>query len=76
MVFDTGKSFSEVLILAPVNPQYDNRLFIDLRLQYEKIQVQNMLCTNIVLNAKTKTKKQIICDHKNLISLLTTAKKR
>ena len=32
----TGKYFSEALILASVNPQYDNRLFIDLRLQYEK----------------------------------------
>ena len=26
-----------------------------------KIQVQNMLCTNIVLNVKTKTKKQFVC---------------
>ena len=25
----TGKSFSEALILAPVNPQYDERLFIE-----------------------------------------------
>ena len=27
---------SEALILESVNPQYDDRLFIDLRLQYEK----------------------------------------
>ena len=27
----TGKSFSEALILASVNPQYDERLFIDLQ---------------------------------------------
>ena len=26
----TGKSFSEALILASTNPQYDKRLFIDL----------------------------------------------
>ena len=26
----TGKSFSEALILASTNPQYDNRLFMDL----------------------------------------------
>ena len=26
----TGKSFSEALILATTNPQYDKRLFIDL----------------------------------------------
>jgi hypothetical protein len=28
--FVTGKSFSEALILASTNPQYDKRLFIDL----------------------------------------------
>ena len=27
---DTGKSFSEALILASTNPQYDKRLFIEL----------------------------------------------
>ena len=32
----TGKSFPEALIFASVNPQYDNRLFIELRVQYEK----------------------------------------
>ena len=32
----TGKSFSEALILESVNPQYDDRLFIDSRLQYKK----------------------------------------
>ena len=26
----TGKSFSEALILASINPQYDKRLFIEL----------------------------------------------
>ena len=39
---------SEALILVSVNPKYDNRLFVDLQLQEEKIQVQNMLCTKIV----------------------------
>ena len=33
----TGKSFSEVLILASANPQYDKRLSIDLPVQYNKI---------------------------------------
>ena len=33
----TGKSLSEVLIYSSINPQYDNRLFNDLRVQYEKI---------------------------------------
>ena len=32
----TGKSMSEALILAATNPQYDKRLFIDLRVQYMK----------------------------------------
>ena len=33
----TGKSFSEVLILASTNPQYDKRLSIELPVQYMKI---------------------------------------
>ena len=32
----TGKSVSEALILESVNPQYDDRLFIDSWLQYKK----------------------------------------
>jgi hypothetical protein len=32
----TGKSFTEALILASTNPQYDKRLFIDLPAQYMK----------------------------------------
>ena len=33
---DTGKSFSEALILASTNPQYEERLFIDLPVHYMK----------------------------------------
>ena len=33
----TGKSFSEAHILASTNPQYEKRLFIELRVQYMKI---------------------------------------
>ena len=33
---NTGKSFSEALILGSTNPQYDKRLFIDLSVQYMK----------------------------------------
>ena len=36
-VFITGKSMSEALIFASTNPQYDNRLFIELPVQYMKI---------------------------------------
>ena len=35
--FHTSKSLSEALILTSTNPQYDNRLFIELRVQYMKI---------------------------------------
>ena len=34
--FYTGKFVSEALILESVKPQYDDGLFIDLQLQYEK----------------------------------------
>ena len=32
----TGYSLSEALILASINPKYDNRLFIELRVHYKK----------------------------------------
>ena len=34
---DTGESLSEALIFASTNPQYDDRLFIELQVQYMKI---------------------------------------
>ena len=44
----TGKSFSEALILASTNQQYDKRLFIELPVQHMKATSaehgQNMLC--------------------------------
>ena len=44
-----GKSLSEALIFASTNPQYDDRLFVELRVQYTNIassqHAQNMLCT-------------------------------
>ena len=46
---DTGKYLSEALILASTNPQYDDRLFVELRVQYIKIasleHFENMLRT-------------------------------
>ena len=48
----TGKSMSEALIFASTNPKYDNRLFIELPVQYMKIPSsehgKNMMCTQIV----------------------------
>ena len=41
----TGKSFSEALFLATINPKYDKRLFLDLPVLARKLQAQNMLCT-------------------------------
>ena len=38
----TGKSLSEALIFASTNPQYDDRLFIELQLQYMKIPSSNL----------------------------------
>jgi hypothetical protein len=37
LVSFTGKYFSEALILPSTNLQYDNRLFIELQVQYMKI---------------------------------------
>ena len=40
--FCTGKSLSENLISASTNPQYDDRLFIELQVQYMKIPSSNL----------------------------------
>ena len=53
----TGKSFLEALILASV--KYEERLFIEFHEKY-KLTTCCQLCTNIVLNVKTKTKKQFL----------------
>ena len=46
---DTGKSLSEALIFVSTNPQYDDRYFIELHVQYMKNSKlkpgENMLCT-------------------------------
>ena len=43
----TGNFLSEALIFASTNPQYDDRLFIELQVQYMTIleHGENMLCT-------------------------------
>ena len=38
----TGKYLSEALIFASTNPQYDDRLFIELQVQYMKIPSSNL----------------------------------
>ena len=56
----TGKSFSEALILASTNPQYDKRLFIELRVQYMKttssVHVVYINCSE----CQNKNKKQFV----------------
>ena len=42
MMFCTGKSLSEALIFASTNPQYDDRLFTELQVQYMKIPSSNL----------------------------------
>ena len=42
----TGKSLSEALILASTNPRYDDRLFIELQVQYKKAtSLEHVVCT-------------------------------
>ena len=38
----TGKSLSGALIFASTNPQYEDRLFIELQVQYMKIPSSNL----------------------------------
>ena len=42
MEINTGKSLSEALIFASTNTQYDDRLFIELQVQYMKIPSSNL----------------------------------
>jgi hypothetical protein len=59
-VFSAGKSFSEALILALTHPQFDQRLFIELRVQYMKItsseHVAYINCSECQNKTKTKQK--------------------
>jgi len=52
----TGKSLSEALIFASTNPQYDDRLFIELQVQYMKIPSsehgENMLSIETVFDIR------------------------
>ena len=63
-IFGTSKSLSESLIFASTNPQYDNRLFMGLQVQYMKFPSsehdENMLRTcclhKLFLMSKQKQK--------------------
>ena len=70
----TGKSLSEALIFASTNPQYDDRLFIELQVQFMKIPSsehgENKLCTVIVFDIQNKLCTQhvlpIFCKNKSV----------
>ena len=63
----TGKSFSEALILASTNPQYDKRLFIELQVHVStwKLHAQNALRTCCVhkLFWMSKQKNNVCTQH-------------
>ena len=53
--YSTGKSFSEALILASLNPQYETRFFIELQEKYKfrKCCVQKLFFVVFILTFKT-----------------------
>ena len=58
LFINTGKSLS--LILTSTNPQYDNKLFIELRVQYMKIASSvHVVC----INCSACQNKKTICVH-------------
>ena len=56
---DTGKYLSEALILASTNPQYDNRLFTELPVQYMKTPNYYVVYINCS-ECQNKNKKQFM----------------
>ena len=55
---DTGKSVSEALILKSVNPQYDDRLFIEV--QYKKNTCSEHVVYKNCFECQNKNKKQCL----------------
>ena len=82
LIFSTDKSLSEEFLLASTNPQYDNRLFIDLPVQYMKTTSsehgENILCSQIAfcfdiqnnLCTQHELSLQFSCTELNLINNL------
>ena len=48
------------VILASINPQYDNRLFIELRVQYEKNTSSEHVVYKNCFECQNKNKKQFL----------------
>ena len=58
--FSTGKSVAEALILESVNPQYDDRLFIELQGQYKKNTSSEHVVYKNCFECQNKNKKQFL----------------
>ena len=56
-----GKSVSEALILESVNPQYDDRLYIDLQLLTQKNTNSEHVVYKNCFECQNKNKKQFSC---------------
>ena len=54
---------SEALIFESVNPQYDNRLLIDLKLQYKKNTSSEHVVYKNCFECPNKNKKQLCTQH-------------
>ena len=59
----TGKSLSEALILESINPKYDDRLFIDLQLQYKKNTSSEHVVYKNCFECQNKNKNNICTQH-------------
>ena len=59
-ILSTGKSLSEALIFASTNPQYDDRLFIDLRLQYKENTSSEHVVYKNCFECQNKNRKQFL----------------
>jgi hypothetical protein len=65
----TGKSLLEALILAPINPKYDKRLFIELQIQYMKTTSSEHVVYINCFECQNKNKKTNFCTQ-HVLSLL------
>ena len=69
-VFNTGKYLSEALIFVSTNPQYDDRLFIELRVQYMKIpRSEHVVYTNCFLFWHSEQFMYTTCSQQHVLSL-------
>ena len=59
----TGKSMSEALIFASTNPKYDNRLFIELQVQYMKLSSSEHVVYINCSECQNKNKKHLCTQH-------------